>query len=299
MTEHGYLIHNVTGIRAYIVSRLDGKGYDISRRASVHSKLVHHVLTCPDSVGPHSVRAGQLVFVDDQRLIGTAETPATTLKRISIINLQFSVRDIDPMFQIPAGTMEGPLEVTLSVNTALFGGDPSLLAPDHKPMRFGHQDGVRLAQDHSNQYGCRPYEKNYSGEALLVDRGECTFLKKLLNAKEAGASGVMVINDSDARVSPSIDEEERAEVGDAVDDVALVILTKTAGETITEMIKRTQDLDMGQVMFTVDPESRQAGVNRKPTKPSQSSNDMNKLKDDIQKVLYLNGHALVNTRLVG
>jgi mannosidase alpha-like ER degradation enhancer 1 len=73
------------------------------------------------------------------------------------------------------------------------------------------------------------HEQSYVDEALLVDRGECTFLEKLLNAKEAGASGVIVINDDDARVSPSIDDEEREEVGDAVDDVALVILTKTAG----------------------------------------------------------------------
>ena len=250
-------------------------------------------------MGPHSVRSGQLVFVNDQRLAGTTDTPATVPKRVSVISLQFFIKDIDPMFQIQAGTMEGPLEVTLSANTALFGGDPSLLAPDHKPMRFGHQDGVRLAQDSSNQYGCHPYEHSYLDETLLVDRGECTFLKKLLNAKEAGASGVIVINDSDDKISPSIDEDERAEVGDAVDDVALVILPKTAGGTVTDMIKRTHDLGGGQVTFVVDPESRQAGVNRKPAKPSHGSDDMDKLKDDMQKVLYLNGHALVNTRLVG
>lgn len=28
----GYLVHNVTGIRVHIVSRLDGKGYDITKR---------------------------------------------------------------------------------------------------------------------------------------------------------------------------------------------------------------------------------------------------------------------------
>jgi len=249
-------------------------------------------------VGPHSVRAGQLVFVDDQRLIGTENPPPTTPNRVSVINLQFFLKDVDPMFQVQAGKTEVPFGVTLPANTALFGGDPSPFAPDHEPIRFGHRDGVLLVQDHSNQYGCQPYEQTYSGEALLVDRGECTFLEKLLNAKGAGASGVIVINDGDTRVSPSIDEEEREGVGDALDDVALVILIKTAGEVVIDMIKRTQDLGMGQVMFMVDPESRQVGVKRKPTKAYKSSNDMDKLKDDIQKVLYLNGHALVNTRLV-
>jgi len=172
------------------------------------------------------------------------------------------------------------------------------LTPDHKLMRFGHQDGVRLVQEHLNQYGCQPYEQSYVDGVVVVDRGECTFLKKLLNAKEAGASGVIVIGDSDTRVSPSIDDDERAEVGDTVDDVALVLLTKTAGKSVTDMIKRTEVSGLGQVMFTVDPESRQVGAKRKPTNTPKSSNEMDKLKDNIQMVLYLNGHALVNTRLV-
>lgn len=253
------------------------------------------LLTCFNAVGPHSVRTGQLVFVDDQRLAGIGDTSAPVIpKRVPVINLRFFV---DPTFQDEVGTTEDPLEITLPAHTALFGGDPSLSAPDHEPIRFGHQDGVRLALDRSNPHGCETYEHLYPDEVLLVNRGECTFLKKLLTAKEAGASGVIVINDDDARISPSINEDEREEVGDTVDDVALVILAKTAGETVMDMIKRTQYLDVGQVMFMIDPESRQVGV-KKPTKNYKSSNDMDKLKDDIQKVLYLNGHALVNTRLV-
>jgi mannosidase alpha-like ER degradation enhancer 1 len=280
------------------VNRLDGKGYDITRRAAVCSKSAYFLMTCSCPVGPYSVRAGQLVFVDDQILVGTANPPAAAQKRVSVINLQFFVKDVDQTFQVQEGNTGGPLRVTLPTNVALFGGDPSLLTADREPIRFGHQDGVRLVQDYSNRYGCQPYQQTYSDEALLVDRGDCTFLKKLLNAKEAGASGVIVISDSDVRVSPSIDEGEREEVGDAIDDVALVILTKTGGRAVIDMIKRTQDFGVGQVMFTVDPENRQVGVKRKPTKTHSSRNDIDKLKDDIQKVLYLNGHALLNTRLV-
>jgi ER degradation enhancer, mannosidase alpha-like 1 len=254
-------------------------------------QLACRLLTRFGVVGPHSVRAGQLVFVDDERLVGTGDGPATTPKRVPVINLRFFVWE-------QVGTTEDSLEVTVPVNTALFGGDPSLSDPDHEPIRFGHQDGVRLLQDHSNRYGCVSYEQTHLDGVLLVDRGECTFLEKLLNAREAGASGVIVINDDDARISPSIDDEEREEVGDAVDEVALVILTKTAGEAVMDMIKRTQYLGVGQVMFMVDPESRQVGMKKRPRKNYKSSNDMDKLKDDIQKVLYLNGHALVNTRLV-
>jgi len=202
------------------------------------------------------------------------------------------------MFQVQDEIREDPVEITLPANTASFGGDPSTLAPDHGPIRFSHQGGVRLVQNHSNQYGCGPYEQTFSDEVLLVDRGGCTFLEKLLNAKEAGASGVVVINDNDVRISPSIDEEEKEAVGNVVDDVALVILTRTGGDAVADMIKRTQDSGMGQVMLIVDMESRQAGPKRKPTKIYRSSNDVDRLKDDTQKMLYLNGHALVNTRLV-
>ena len=249
-------------------------------------------------MGPHSVRSGQLVFVDDQRLVGPEDTSASTPKRVPVIDLRFSLDGVDPTFRDGTGTTEVPFEVTLPVHTALFGGDPSLSTPDHGPIRFGHPDGVRLVQDRSNPFGCEPYGQNHQDEVLLVDRGECTFLKKLINAKEGRASGVIVINDDDARVSPSIDEEEREEVGDMVDDVALVVISKTAGKTVAEMIKRTQYLGVGRVMFMVDPESRQAGTRKKPSKGYESSSDMDKLKDDVHKVLYLNGHALVNTRLV-
>lgn len=252
---------------------------------------VRCLLTRFGAVGPHSVRQGQLVFVDDERLVGTRDAPASAPNRVPVINLKFFVWE-------QVGTAEDPLEVSLPVNTALFGGDPSLSDPDHEPIRFGHHEGVRLIQDHSNRYGCAPYEQTHLDEVLLVDRGECTFLEKLLRAKEASSSGVIVINDDDARISPSIDDEEREQVGDAVDDVALVILTKTAGEAVRDMIKRTQYLGAGQVMFVVDPESRQVGVKKRTRKNYKSSNEMDKLKDDIQKVLYLNGHALVNTRLV-
>ena len=257
-------------------------------------RLVGCALRPFGAVGPHSVRSGQLVFVDDERLTNVRDAPATTPKRVPVINLRFFVEGVDQMFRDQAGTTGDPLEVTLPVNTALFGGDPSLSDPDHEPIRFGQQEGVRLIQDHSNQYGCVPYEGTHVDGVLLVDRGECTFLKKLLIAKEAGASGVIVVNEDDARISPSIDEEEREEVGDKVDDVALVILAKTAGEAVKEVIRR----GVGQVKFMVDPESRQVGVKKRPTKNYKSSREMDQLKDDIQKVLYLNGHALVNTRLV-
>jgi hypothetical protein len=40
--ENGYLVHNITGIRAHIVSRMDGRGYDLTKRkASIRSLYPH------------------------------------------------------------------------------------------------------------------------------------------------------------------------------------------------------------------------------------------------------------------
>jgi ER degradation enhancer, mannosidase alpha-like 1 len=33
----GYILQNLTGVRAHIVSRMDGKGYDITKRKSLFS----------------------------------------------------------------------------------------------------------------------------------------------------------------------------------------------------------------------------------------------------------------------
>ena len=41
----GFLVHNVTGIRVHIVSRLDGKGYDITKRMFALTCILHDLLT--------------------------------------------------------------------------------------------------------------------------------------------------------------------------------------------------------------------------------------------------------------
>ena len=35
LVSDGYILHNVSGIRTHIVSRLDGKGYDVTKRTNI------------------------------------------------------------------------------------------------------------------------------------------------------------------------------------------------------------------------------------------------------------------------
>ena len=37
--SNGYILHNVSGIRTHIVSRLDGNGYDVTKRTDTYLDL--------------------------------------------------------------------------------------------------------------------------------------------------------------------------------------------------------------------------------------------------------------------
>lgn len=50
-------------------------------------------------------------------------------------------------------------------------------------------DGVGVGTD-----GCEAIVNNVNGKIALIDRGSCTFTSKVLNAQNAGAKGVIVVN---------------------------------------------------------------------------------------------------------
>jgi hypothetical protein len=52
-------------------------------------------------------------------------------------------------------------------------------------------DGVDATAD-----ACEPILNNVNGKVAVVDRGGCTFVSKVLNAQNAGAKGVIVVNNS-------------------------------------------------------------------------------------------------------
>lgn len=44
--------------------------------------------------------------------------------------------------------------------------------------------------------GCEPFTNNVAGQIALVDRGNCTFAQKVLNAQNAGGVGVLILNNT-------------------------------------------------------------------------------------------------------
>jgi len=130
----------------------------------------------------------------------------------------------------------------------------------------------------------------------LVDRGNCTFLEKLALAKEAGASGVVVISDGEIEINPTAAKEELDEAGD-ISDVALVVLTRSEGNFIAGMVDVMNTLTSGQVKFIVHadhddvPEPENGG-------DTNVTDNQNNDRNRVNRVLYLNGHPLLNTRLM-
>ncbi|TCD71285.1 alpha mannosidase-like protein [Steccherinum ochraceum] len=286
----GYMLHDVAGIRAHIVSRLDGKGYDVTQ------------------LGPYAVRTGQLVYVDDPALVlapldgkGRVDEIIPPRRRAPQVTLRIHLPFLNPKMQVANERAGTNLEFTITAHTAMFGGDPAPSDPLIKPIRFGHGEGVNLVRVTENPLGCLPYTDTFDGDALVVRRGDCTFLEKLVNAKHAGASGVIVISEEDAPIHPSADDFELKELDGFLDDVAVVVVTKADGDVITRVLGVTEEHMTHRVVMNVAPKDQP--TKQSLDKPRETQRDVEqdskqKPADGNNKVLYLNGHPLVNTRLL-
>jgi len=292
VVDDGFVVNNVTGIRTQIVQRLDGRGYDVR-------KLGHYV-----------VRSGHLVYINDTSLFlppsdGLVAVEKVNEKRALDVPVRFFVDPVDPVVQIQPGSIQDLVETTELVTTgytALFGGDiaakprPELF----QPLRFSDPEGVPVFLPRDNRFGCVPFNTTFHDGVVVVERGQCTFLEKLLMGRAAGASGVLVISDEDFGINPSANLEDLAGAGD-ISDVAMLVVTRQAGEVLNEMMRRS----MGQVMVVVDPERPRtavtdAGDDVLPDITEQDRNEEKeeKAKDHNHRILYLNGHPLLNTRLL-
>ncbi|KAH9943045.1 alpha-mannosidase [Epithele typhae] len=279
--DDGFLVHNVSGIRVQIVSRLDGKGYDIAK------------------LGPHAIRTGQRIYFNDSELARSWSTnDPKPKKRAMEVNLRLHLDYVDPMLQPQTPGMQNAItETVITAATALFGGDPAAAAsgPASTPLRFGHGDGVRLVRFPDNPLGCNAYsEELFHSEAIVVARGDCTFLEKLAAAKLAGASGVVVLGTEEHHINPSADHEEIAGTGVSVDDVAVVVVRKQDAEVVERMLDEAEEF--GAVWLVVESSGEPADA-QSPTTTEASPTEATD-REEVTKVLYLNNHPLINSRLL-
>lgn len=242
------------------------------------------------------MKTGQIVYVNDSELILAPLDVNSALdgeggSRPPELELRFYLDYVDPLLRLHPAMNEVITESIVTASTALFGADPTApqSIPGQAKLRFGHGEGVRVTQEHSNPYGCRPYTQSFENDAILVRRGECTFLEKLVLAQAAGASGVVVVSDEETQINPSADVSELSTVDDLIGDVVIVVLRRSAGEVVSSMLNLANKDGIGQVMVTIEP-GRQSATGDRGEERNNSR--------DINRVLYLNGHPLLNTRLL-
>lgn len=254
------------------------------------------------TVGPYSVKTGQIVYVNDSNLFlapldgkGAIDEDGVGRKRRAS-EVEFRVffdflGSPDALLQLQH---EAPSEAFIVASVATFGADPTRFRPNND-NRFGHGEGVRLVRDTLNPFGCAPYKQKYAGEVLVVLRGDCTFLDKLFEAAVAGASGVITIADEEHSITPSAGADELQAVGDMLDDVAIVVVNRSDGELLTTMLNAAETFGTGQVMATIAPPTETTVDSGEARLPSEVARQKAR---DGNRILYLNGHPLVNTRLM-
>ncbi|ETW84376.1 glycoside hydrolase family 47 protein [Heterobasidion irregulare TC 32-1] len=277
----GFIVHNISGLRTRIVSRLDGRGYDVSK------------------LGLHTIHSGQIVYINDTALalkpVAKSNKPDAGESHYPDVRLRFFVDFVDPMFQVQPGINEVATSVDVMGHTAMFGANPSKPPSlNSKPLKFGHGEGTNLVHDSNNPLGCLPYERSYSDEAILVHRGKCTFLEKLKIAHAAGALGVVVLTDNEIGINPSADEKDLEAVGSSLDDMVMVVLRKSDGRKVSIMMDLVDSQGLGRVVVSVE-----SGVDTgRPPEWNDAHEEHQAKGAPPDRVLYLNGHPLLNTRLL-
>jgi len=245
-------------------------------------------------VGPHTVLTGQTVYINDTALaMALNHVKETRTERRHIgVQLRIFIDFVDPSSYISSVTRGLVSDAVFTASTGLFAGDPTVPHPRNgKPLRFGQGEGVGLVRDPEDPTGCREYKQTFADEAILVRRGECTFLAKLMRAHDAGASGIVVINDSDVGINPSANEEDLKGVGDLLNDVAVVVLRESDGHQVLGMLVAAEDHHAGRVVLALESTYDTASVEHK-----RIEEDLRFAEED--PVLYINGHALLNTKLL-
>lgn len=239
-----------------------------------------------------------MVYVNDSDLIfapkgGKQSEPQRQKKRIPEVTLRLSLENFD---YIQAGMSDILTEVLVTASTAIFGGDPVAADLPHGHIQFGHGAGVGLIRDKSNAHGCLPYKRRFDGEALVVERGQCTFVEKLFEAAVAGASGVIALTEDEASLSPSASPEDIRDMDNSLDDVAIVTTARAETILVTAMLD-SAELYGNQVRMVIVPTREPPPSVGEPGSTVPLDEQRTKAREG-NRVLYLNGHPLLNTRLM-
>lgn len=306
----GFMVHDVKGLRTRVTTRIDGRGYDITKCACSPFDASHEPGSLlHDSVGPYTVHTGQVVYLNDSRLAGGLDTRQPAENRAPDIRARFYaddpsanpalfalddyMRDATNLETFYSTEAEGRSRyIDVVAQTALFGGDPTRLHSASQLQHASNPSGVVVLRENGNHLGCTPFARAYADAdtVLLLGRGQCTFLEKLRHAKEAGAAGIVVVSDEESKIQPSIDPSEHALAG-ALDDVVALVLRASEGARISAMLDAAE-LNGGRIVMVLEPDGDGEDI----------SDGVEIVVEDEgipdRRVLHINGHPLLNTQLL-
>jgi len=106
----------------------------------------------------------------------------------------------------------------------------------------------------------------------------------------------MVINNEEMSINPTSHAEEIAAAGD-LSDVAMVVLKNSAGKLVAWMLDFVEAHEKGRVMLMVDPEGQPATTDGRRVS-DELTEKQSREHADPGRVLYIDGHAVLNTRLM-
>lgn len=221
-------------------------------------------------VGPHRIRPGQNVIVTDPKMEGFLPAPGIPLNQShtpSEVLLRFSSSS-------PSTKSSAQPEIFLHGMAATatfgkdFGADSSTGFTPAGSLSLGGAAAI-LYRPKRNTDGCDAFPSSdivvKAGKApvLVLDRGECTFFHKALNARQAGAAGVIILGYppksaevgggevgevQEGLIRPSAEEEPDYLISQIGDDFGVLYVDWVVGQAVVEVMA-DQGKEVGVEMF--------------------------------------------------
>lgn len=251
--------------------------------------MLHRILINIILVGQYTVRSGEVVYINDSSIFHTLEEVDTAQDKLHR-------RDAEVQLRIFSSSVHNDnfdsqaIDLSVMGYSAHFGTDLSRAVKHSTPLRS--REGVIVRRDPANRRGCNSYKQSYPDSVLLVHRGGCTFLEKLVKARDGLAAGVIVISDADMPINPTAGRDELALAGD-LSDVGLVFLTNQVGQAFENMLVASEQLQE-QIVLALE-QMQDGGIDEDT---GQTPTDKETKAKDLNHILYVNGHPLINTRLL-
>ena len=175
MVEGGAELRQTENVRAKVTRRLDGAGYDVSH------------------VGPYNLRTGQTLWITDPLIVRPFNAAAASYSPLPRNETNVRDRSVRMRFEV-----DGLPLMTITAGAATFGGvvSPTREGVARPAIYIGSPPLALVVPPADRHTACEPLPSSalgmLPGNLLLVKRGGCTFARKLLNARQRGAAGIVV-----------------------------------------------------------------------------------------------------------